>query len=143
MEVRSAFSEIGLAMVGQNPYFIIAGFMLAAALLSGFITNTATTAVMLPIGLSIIAMFCNVSNKESFNRDQSNFAKCVMLGIAYAASVGGTTTVIGTAPNLFLAGFLEEGISEPYQREVFFLDWISFAAPLAIVFFTHYMAGTN
>ena len=123
-----------LAIAGKNPYFIIAGFMLAAALLSGFITNTATTAVMLPIGLSIIAMFCNSDDKTSFNRDQSNFAKCVMLGIAYAASIGGTTTVIGTAPNLFLAGFLEGSISEPYQREIFFLDWISFAAPLAIVF---------
>ena len=121
-----------LTMVGDNPYRIIAGFMLAATLLSGFITNTATTAVMLPIGLSIIALFCNANT--TLNRDQGNFAKCIMLGIAYAASIGGTTTVIGTAPNLFLAGFLEDGINEAYQREIYFVDWISFAAPLAIIF---------
>ena len=123
-----------LALVGQNPYRIIAGFMFAAALLSGFITNTATTAVMLPIGLSIIAMFCNESENGPLNKDQGNFAKCVMLGIAYAASIGGTTTVIGTAPNLFLASFIEESISEPFQREISFATWIAFAAPLAVVF---------
>ena len=123
-----------LKMVGQNPYFIVAGFMLAAALLSGFITNTATTAVMLPIGLSIIFMFCNSNDQQTFNKDQANFAKCIMLGIAYAASIGGTTTVIGTAPNLFLAGFVEETINDDYQRQLNFVDWISFAGPLAIVF---------
>ncbi len=123
-----------LAVVGQNPNYIIAGFMLAAALLSGFITNTATTAVMLPIGLSIIAMFSGEEGTHSLNKDQQNFARCVMLGIAYAASIGGTTTIIGTAPNLFLASFIEESISSPYQRELSFISWISFAAPLAIIF---------
>ena len=123
-----------LSLVGQNPFLIIAGFMFAAAVLSGFITNTATTAVMLPIGLSIIAMFCVADKSGQLNKDQNNFAKCVMLGIAYAASIGGTTTVIGTAPNIFLAGFVEESISEPFQREISFANWISFAAPLAIVF---------
>ena len=123
-----------LTLVGQNPYLIIAGFMLAAALLSGFITNTATTAVMLPIGLSIIAMFCQTDNQSSLNKDQGNFARCVMLGIAYAASIGGTTTVIGTAPNLFLASFVEEGISDSFQQEIGFATWMSFAAPLAFAF---------
>jgi len=123
-----------LALVGQNPYFIIAGFMIATALLSGFISNTATTAVMLPIGLSIIAMYGNNIEGKTQNKDQHNFAKCVMLGIAYAASIGGTSTIIGTAPNLFLASFLEESISEQYQREISFVDWISLAAPLVVVF---------
>ena len=123
-----------LAMVGKNPFYIIAGFMIASAILSGFITNTATTAVMLPIGLSIIAMFSNSVDRESLNKDQRNFARCVMLGIAYAASIGGTTTIIGTAPNIFLAGFVEESITTEFQREINFVQWSSFAAPLAIVF---------
>ena len=118
----------------KTRFLIIAGFMLTSVVLSGFITNTATTAVMLPIGLSIIAMFCVANKNGELNKDQNNFAKCVMLGIAYAASIGGTTTVIGTAPNIFLAGFVEESIGEPFQREISFATWMSFAAPLAIVF---------
>lgn len=123
-----------LALVGNHPVMIIAGFMFAASILSGFISNTATTAVMIPIGLSIITLYtCN--NEGQFdNQDQHNFARCMMLGIAYAASIGGITTLIGTAPNLFLASFLQDGISEQYVTEISFTKWLMFATPLALVF---------
>ena len=123
-----------LAIVGKNPLMIIAGFMFSSAVLSAFISNTATTAVMLPIGLSIIALYAKNDRGEFDNADQQNFARCMMLGIAYAASVGGTTTLIGTAPNLFLASFLEDGIGSQYQLEISFVKWMSFAAPLALIF---------
>ena len=123
-----------LAMVGKNPFKIIAGFMASTAVLSAFISNTATTAVMLPIGLSIIALYTS-QEKDSFaNINHHNFARCMMLGIAYSASVGGTMTLIGTAPNLFLASFLEDGISNEYQLEISFVKWLSFSAPLALIF---------
>ena len=123
-----------LAIVGTNPIMIIAGFMFAAAILSAFISNTATTAVMLPIGLSIIALYAHNQDGQFNNEDQHNFARCMMLGIAYAASVGGTMTLIGTAPNLFLASFLQDGIGEEYAIEISFVKWLSFAAPLALFF---------
>ena len=123
-----------LTIVGSNPIMIIAGFMFAAAVLSAFISNTATTAVMLPIGLSVIALYAHNEKGEFTNPDQHNFARCMMLGIAYAASVGGTMTLIGTAPNLFLAGFLQDGIDQQYATEISFVKWLSFAAPLALFF---------
>ena len=123
-----------LRIAGNNPYFIIAGFMVATALLSGFITNTATTALMLPISLSMIGMFTLNKSYADMSDGQRNFAKCLMLGIAYSASVGGTATLIGTTPNLFLASFLESNIASEYQTQVSFVLWSSFAAPLAIVF---------
>jgi sodium-dependent dicarboxylate transporter 2/3/5 len=123
-----------LAIVGKNPFLLIAGFMLSSALLSAFISNTAATAVMLPIGLSVIAFYTSQQQRSFANLSQHNFARCMMLGIAYSASVGGTMTLIGTAPNLFLVSFLEESISREYQLEISFIQWLSFAAPLAIIF---------
>jgi len=123
-----------LAIVGNNPFMIIAGFMFSSAILSAFISNTASTAVMLPIGLSVIALYTNNQNEGFVNLSQHNFARCMMLGIAYAASVGGTMTLIGTAPNLFLASFLQDSINNEFQLEISFIKWLSFAAPLAIIF---------
>ncbi len=123
-----------LSVVGNNPFLIVAGFMFVSAILSAFISNTATTAVMLPIGLSIIAVYAHNQQGDFDNADQHNFARCMLLGIAYAASIGGTMTLIGTAPNLFLASFLQDGISERYATEISFSKWLIFAAPLAFVF---------
>ena len=127
-----------LAVSGTSPRAIIAAFMLAAAVLSAFISNTATTALMLPIGLSIIALFNNetLSRHDNTNmlQAQTNFSKCLMLGLAYAASIGGTTTLIGTAPNLFLAGFLNEGINPIYQFDMSFSQWGLMMTPLALIF---------
>ncbi len=123
-----------LARTGSNPIMIIGGFMIATALLSGFISNTATTALMLPMGLSIIAIFTCITDQKFAHPDQHNFARCLLLGIAYAASVGGTGTIIGTAPNLVLTGFLETAIKDQYQTQISFAQWTQMAAPLIIIF---------
>ena len=123
-----------LAIAGNNPKFIIMGFMLSSALLSAFISNTATTAVMLPIGLSIILLFAKNDKDEFDNEHKHNFARCLLLCIAYSASIGGTMTLIGTAPNIFLAGFLEAGIPSQYRLDLSSVEWASFAAPLAFIF---------
>jgi len=116
-----------LTKIGNTPSRIVGGFMLATAFLSAFISNTATTAMMLPIGLSIIALLTSKNTKHSA------FATCIMLSIAYAANIGGIATVIGTAPNLFVASFLKDAIDTPFQQDISFLQWAKIGTPTALI----------
>lgn len=116
-----------LTKIGNSPSRIVGGFMLATAFLSAFISNTATTAMMLPIGLSVIALL------TSKNSNHSAFATCIMLSIAYAANIGGIATVIGTAPNLFVASFLKDAIDTPFQQDIGFLQWAKIGTPIALI----------
>ncbi len=116
-----------LTKIGNSPSRIVGGFMLATALLSAFISNTATTAMMLPIGLSVIALLCGKQNQ------QTAFATCIMLSIAYAANIGGIATIIGTAPNLFVASFIKEAIDSPYQQDIGFLQWSKIGVPIVCI----------
>ena len=102
---RIALHLIGL--VGRRPAGIVGGFMLASAFLSMWVSNTATTLMMLPIGLlglSVIQLLLGENRTD--DRDSANFATALMLGIAYAASIGGVATLIGTPPNAFMAAFM-------------------------------------
>jgi len=116
-----------LSRIGNTPSRIVGGFMLATAFLSAFISNTATTAMMLPIGLSVIALLTNKNTKHSA------FATCIMLSIAYAANIGGIATVIGTAPNLFVISFLKDAIDTPFQQDISFLQWAKIGTPTALI----------
>ena len=118
-----------LTRIGNSPSRIVGGFMLATAFLSGFISNTATTAMMLPIGLSVIALLL-VDGEES--GQGRGFATCIMLSIAYAASIGGISTVIGTAPNLFAVSFIRDSIDSAYQRDIGFLEWSRVGVPVVL-----------
>lgn len=93
--------------VGTKPKALIAGFMIATAVLSMFISNTATTIMMLPIALSVIRLVEKRLDSEHITAGQ-NFGPCLLLGVAYASSIGGVTTITGTQPNLLLVSFLEE-----------------------------------
>ena len=119
-----------LTSLGNSPSRIVGGFMLATAFLSGFISNTATTAMMLPIGLSVIALLVVDSKYSNPGRA---FATCTMLSIAYAASIGGISTVIGTAPNLFVVSFIRDSIDSEYQRDIGFLEWSRVGVPVVII----------
>lgn len=112
--------------VGTSPTSIIAGFMLATALLSMWISNTATTIMMYSVGLSVIALQRERSNDDGQIR---NFSVALMLGIAYAASIGGVGTLIGTPPNAMMASVLQT----TYSIEIDFLTWMLFALPVVIV----------
>jgi sodium-dependent dicarboxylate transporter 2/3/5 len=123
--------------VGTKPVRVIGGFMLATAFLSMWVSNTATTVMMLPIGLSVLALVLGGDREgeesgaeELTGRGASNFAVCLMLGIAYAASIGSLSTLIGTPPNLFMAGFLQE----TYDISIGFGEWMMVGLPLAAVF---------
>ena len=114
--------------VGTSPRQLVAGFMLATAFLSMWISNTATTVMMLPIGLSLIELFQQKTDLSGSARLEQSFGVCLMLGIAYAASIGGMATLVGTPPNALLAGYLQ-------QRGILngFAEWMFFALPLAVV----------
>lgn len=121
---RIAFRIIG--MIGQKPLSILLGFMLASFILSMWISNTATTIMLLAPALAIIAEF-----KQRKGGQQ--FGIALLLGICYASSIGGTVTPIGTAPNLLLLTYYNEGF--PDLRELNFLNWMQFALPLGMAFF--------
>jgi sodium-dependent dicarboxylate transporter 2/3/5 len=114
-----------VAIVGGGPSRVVLGFMCATAFLSMWVSNTATAAMMLPIALAVL----EERGRESTG-PASNFGVCLMLGIAYAASIGGMGTLIGTPPNVLLAGTLERS----YSIEVSFLGWMAFALPVVVAF---------
>ena len=124
-----------LTSIGKSPSRIVGGFMLATALLSGFISNTATTAMMLPIGLSVISLLLINSDKDEQdeNGQGNQFATCIMLSIAYAASIGGISTILGTTPNLFVVSFVKDAIQSPFQRDIGFLEWSKIGVPVVLV----------
>jgi len=121
--------------VGFSPGRLIFGFMASTAILSAFVSNTATTVMMMPIGLAIIQHVITEGKKEGLDREidfsPENFAfgLNLMLGIAYAASIGGIATLIGTPPNTVLAGYLQKA----YGYEITFAGWMKVGIPLVAV----------
>ncbi|MBL9031355.1 MAG: DASS family sodium-coupled anion symporter [Phycisphaerae bacterium] len=118
--------------VGTRPRRLVAGAMLAAALLSMWVSNTATAVMMLPIGMSVTALVAHRlrSGDDHGDRSARNFGKCMMLGIAYAATIGGIATVIGTPPNTVAASF----IRQHYGLDLGFAGWLKIGLPLMLVF---------
>jgi len=115
---------------GTSPNKVILGFMIATAFMSMWISNTASTVVMLPIALSVINLL--IDQQESSTKQTRNFALSVMLGIAFSANAGGIATVIGTPPNSVLIGLLEN----EYQIQISFVKWMMIGLPFAIVIIT-------
>ncbi len=121
--------------IGFSPGRLILGFMAATAVLSAFVSNTATTVMMMPIGLAIISHVIEEGKKEGldkeidFSPEHFAFGLNLMLGIAYAASIGGVATLIGTPPNTVLAGYLQK----TYGYEISFVDWMKVGVPLVLV----------
>lgn len=129
MERHNLHKRIALNIIrftGTRPNGIILGFMLTTAFLSMWISNTATTVMMLPIALSITSLL-NVD--ESNDRGIKRFALVLMLGIAYAANIGGTATIIGTPPNVAWVGFM----SEMMDYEVGFATYLKVGLPTCFI----------
>lgn len=116
-----------IASIGTRMRMIVLGFMVATAFLSMWISNTATSVMMLPIGLAIIAQYRD--HPDTPENEHTQFGKMLMLAIAYSASIGGMGTLIGTPPNLVLAGI----VKELYGVEIGFLEWMLLALPLSIL----------
>jgi sodium-dependent dicarboxylate transporter 2/3/5 len=109
-----------IAFIGSDVRKIILGFMIATAFLSMWISNTATSVMMLPIGMAIIKQLKD--NPDTLEDENLIFGKALMLGIAYSASIGGISTLIGTPPNLVLAGVVQS----TYGYEITFNYRINF-----------------
>lgn len=114
---RIAFTII--QKIGTRERSVLLGFMVATAFISMWISNTATVVMMLPIGMSVVTRF----------EGDTQFGKSLMLGIAYAASIGGIATLIGTPPNIILAGVLKESAG----IEISFFHWMLFATPFSFI----------
>lgn len=118
-----------ILLVGVSARQIILGFMLATAFLSAWISNTATAMMMVTIGLAVIKQAqLSLSDKNN----SSEFSTALMLGIAYAASIGGVATLIGTPPNAILAGVIESS----FNYSISFAQWMAFGVPLSITMLT-------
>lgn len=106
---------------------LVLGFMMASGLLSMWISNTAAVVLMLPVAVSIITAMEDARGADEVVR---RFALSLLLGLAYAASIGGMGTLIGTPPNALLAGYL----LERHGIDLSFAAWSAVAMPLVIVF---------
>lgn len=113
--------------IGGSTDKIILGFMLATGFLSMWISNTATTVMMLPIALSVINQLND--HPDTLENENKVFGKALMLGVAYSASAGGIATLIGTPPNLIFAGFAQDN----FNIEISFFQWMKIGLPISIV----------
>lgn len=114
-----------LKLTGPRANGVVFGFMLATALLSMWISNTASTVVMLPMALSVYRLVKKKTQRSK--KKLRRFALSLMLGIAAAANIGGMATLIGTPPNSVMLAFL----NEQYQLDIGFFQWMTFGVPLS------------
>ncbi len=129
--IHKRFSLYILSKVGTNPNQILVGFMIATATLSMWISNTATTLLMVQLAMSVF-----ISLEEKFQNDSSKIKICVLFGIAFSANIGGVATLIGTPPNIVLLNYFEEELNVTIS----FFDWLIMGVPLATILlvFTYY-----
>jgi sodium-dependent dicarboxylate transporter 2/3/5 len=118
-----------LMLTGTSPARILLGFMFATALLSMWISNTATAMMMVPILLSIIDKLSEYVDEKGLNK----FTIGLLLGVAYSVSIGGIATLVGTPPNLSFARIFQ--IMFPQADEISFSDWFFFAIPVSSTIF--------
>lgn len=122
-----------VSMTGSRFTRVLAGFMVATAFVSMWINNSATAVMMLPMAIAVAALFR--SRFEGRKEVQEGAGLALMLGVAYSASIGGIGTLIGTAPNALMAGFLRD----TYGVEIGFGEWMMVGVPVVVVgvFCTH------
>lgn len=126
-----------LMIVGGQPHRLVLGFMVATGFLSMWLSNTSITLMMMPMAMSLILLY------EELNREAAatgvevdaragNFSLTLLLGIAYAASIGGFATLIGTPPNGILVAQMPQLF--PEAPEISFASWIAFALPMSMTY---------
>ncbi|KFI32410.1 anion transporter [Haematobacter missouriensis] len=134
-----------IARIGVEPRRIVLGVMVSTAFLSMWVSNTATALMMLPIGMSILALFTSEGKSAGSVEDigdgqtiteairdpnVATFGVCLMLGIAWSASIGGLGTLLGSPPNAIVAGYAADTLGTPIS----FFQWMMIGLPLAAVF---------
>ncbi len=122
---RIALSVIN--KVGSSPNRLVLGFMLSTALLSMWISNTATCVMMTPVAIAVVEQTMR-QRPEHLRAQPYNFGKALMLGIAYSSSAGGVSTLVGTPPNAILIGMIDTLCG--YQ--ISFVNWMKLGLPISI-----------
>ncbi len=138
LDRRLAFAVLSLRWVGAHPGRILLAFGAVTAFISAWISNTATTAMMFAIGMSILAFLDKRPGAASTGHDH-RYATGLMLMTSFAASVGGLTTPIGTPPNMIGLGFIREQIGVPLP----FLTWMMLGVPVVLTLFLFLYAYLN
>lgn len=128
-ELHKRIALFILHKIGDKPHQLILGFMIASALLSMWISNTATVMVMMPVGLSVLE---TARSNGLAGKELTNMGIGVMLGLAYAADIGGMSTVIGTPPNMVFLEMYE--ILFPNLQPVGFITWMIIVLPISVLF---------
>lgn len=118
-----------IRIVGTKPQQIILGLLLSTSFISAWVSNTATAAMMVPIALAVLKVVRSTREDLPIDRAEHNFGVCVLLAVAYGASLGGVLTLIGTPPNGIFARFVEQ----TYNVSVSFIDWMFIAFPIVVV----------
>ena len=124
--------------MGTDPTRIVLGFMIATAFLSMWISNTASTMMMLPVAIAVVrqialdASLNGERNSDSQKKIENGLGLVLMLGLAYSASIGGVGTPIGTPPNIVFAGFYKNLF--PDNPEISFFKWMTMALPIVLIF---------
>ena len=141
--LHTRIALLTLRKIGAEPKRIVLGMMLATGFLSMWVSNTATTLMMLPIGLSLLSLLVEKSPSvdgdgvvdhagiaQISDANVRQFGVCLMLAIAWSASMGGLGTLLGSPPNAIVAGYAAEELG----REIGFLEWMIIGVPLAFTF---------
>jgi sodium-dependent dicarboxylate transporter 2/3/5 len=124
-----------LRAIGSSPRRLLLGFMVATAFLSMWISNTASTMMMLPIGMAVVHELTRQKEDGEAGAEPGEntpLGLSLMLAIAYSASIGGIGTLVGSPPNIVFAGFVRKAF--PNAPEISFLKWMMVGFPLVVVF---------
>lgn len=122
--LHTRFANFVIGICGTGPRRIVGAFMLTSAILSMWISNTATAMIMLPVALSVIRA------QDTSSSDFPDFSVCLLLSICYACSIGGIGTLIGTGTNMFFAAYMDGEL----QRPIGFAQWMGIALPIVVIF---------
>jgi len=117
-----------LQHAGGSGQLLVGGFLLASALISMWVMNTSTAMMLMPVAVSVITVV-HTSVRDLGDRERTDFQYALLLAVAYGATIGGLTTLVGTLPTAMLAAFMLES----YGTTINFSDWMLIGVPLAIV----------
>ncbi|HEU0224304.1 MAG TPA: DASS family sodium-coupled anion symporter [Steroidobacteraceae bacterium] len=122
---RIAYTIVSWA--GGHPQGLVLGMMCATGFVSMWAQNTSTTLMMLPVAMSVAAIV--LPDADAGDRDARNFSRAIVLCVAYAATIGGLGTVVGTATNALVVGFMQQN----YGETISFARWLLFGIPTVVL----------
>lgn len=128
-----------ISLIGTSTQRILLGFMVATGFISMWVSNTAAVMMMIPMGLAITAQVASALKDKPEEKDFPKFEKSLIFGIGYAGTIGGVGTLIGTPPNIILAGQMRE----IFGIEISFATWMLFGIPVVAIMllFTWFYLG--